>query len=368
MNVLVAGAGLSGATLARTLADSGVHVSVIDKRNHVAGNAYDYVNEKGERIHKYGPHLFHCSKESLAVSFLSRFTEWLPYEHRVSALLKDGRYVPLPVNATTLETLFNVSFGNEEATKQFLNGLRIHDINPTNSDELFLSNVGPYVANILFRPYTQKMWGVPATKVPIGVGARLPVRTDRDDRYFTDSFQCLPKEGYTEMVLKILDHPLIETTLGICFSKELEKEYDHCFLCLPIDQYFDYCYGKLGYRSIKFHKATANEDLNTPVVNFTGTDKYTRCTQWSLLPNSGKHKERTITLEEPCSLDQNPDEYYYPIQTKEFKSLYERYNTLAKEKTNITFCGRTGLFKYLDMAPAVVLHLDVANKFLKGLP
>jgi len=364
MNVLVVGAGLSGATLARSLAEAGVAVTVIDKRNHIAGNAFDYVNENNERIHKYGPHLFHCPKESPAVEFLSRFTEWIPYEHRVTALLANGNYVPLPVNAETIEKIYGVKFTNEEESKNFLKKITDATLVPTNSDELFLASVGPTINDILFRPYTKKMWGVPADQIDIGVGARLPVRTNRDNRYFTDTFQALPKHGYTKMVERMLNHPLIHLSLGLSFSKEMEERFDHCFLAVPIDYYFDYCHGTLPYRSIKFHHQRKLKDQPTPVVNFTDTNKYTRSTQWSLLPNSGKHPVNTVTLEEPCGLSQNPGEYYYPVQNKKSKELYKRYQKLAEDKADITFCGRTGLFKYLDMAPAVVLHLDMAKNFL----
>ena len=367
MTVLVVGAGFAGATIARVLAEAGIGVHLIDKRSHIGGNAFDELNAQGERVHRYGPHLLHGNADSEAVAFLSRFCSWIPYEHRVRALLPDGRTTPLPVNRTTLEDVFAVQLASEFETQVFLDSLRSKDITPLNSDQLFQANVGDQLADLFFRPYTRKMWGVDASELAIGIGARLPVRVNRDERYFTDSFQALPRDGYTDLFRQMLDHPLISLELGCVFEPAMESHYQHCFLSVPIDQYFDHCYGVLPYRSILFHqRMTSSEEQPAPVINFTDSGVYTRSTEWCLLPNSPGSipGQRQVTLEEPCSMERNPGEYYYPVQTKQSQQLLARYQDLAQQQEGITFCGRTGLFRYIDMLPAVTLHLAMARRYL----
>ena len=368
--VLVVGAGLAGATIARVLADNSIKVKIIDKRDHIAGNAFDYINSNNERIHKYGPHLLHCNKNSKALCFLSRFTDWVSYEHRVRALLSDGRTTPLPINQITLEDIFNKRFSNEIEVKEFLDSIRNKNLNPKNTDELFQFSVGEQLSNIFFRPYTRKMWGIDPHELSSNIGARLPVRTNKDTRYFNDDFQALPKNGYSKMVSNMLSHELIDVRLNQNFEKGMENDFDHSFLCVPIDKFFDYEYGILPYRSILFENRFENtKDQEATVINFTDNSKYTRKTQWSLLPNSPikLNKNNTITYEIPCSMDLNPEEYYYPINTKESNEIFNKYKLLAKSIKKISFCGRTGLFRYIDMIPAVLIHLDMANKFIKNL-
>ena len=368
--VLIVGAGLAGSTIARILAENQIKVLIVERRNHIAGNIYDYINSNNERIHKYGPHFLHCHKNSKALKFLSRFTEWIFYEHRVRALLEDGRTTPLPINKITLEDIYKKSFKSEIEVKKFLNSIRNFNLIPKNTDELFESSFGNKLADIFFRPYTKKMWGVDPKQLSINVGARLPVRTNEDCRYFNDSFQALPKNGYTDIVKKMLNHKNIEINLNTPFKKGMEKKFFHSFLSIPIDEYFDFQFGLLPYRSIKFqNRLEKGEDLEVPVINFTDNSPYTRKTQWNLLPNSLNHKGdwRTITYEKPCSMDHNPGENYYPVHTINSKRLFGLYENLSKNQKSITFIGRTGLFKYIDMIPAVGIHLNLAKKFLKEI-
>jgi len=367
---LIVGAGLAGATIARVLVENGLKVEIIEKRNHIAGNIYDDVNFHNERIHKYGPHLLHCNKNDKALKFLSEFTEWVTYEHRVRALLPNGKTTPLPVNKKTLEDIYSKKFKNEEEVKLFLESIRNKELIPQNTDEFFEANVGKKLADLFFRPYTKKMWGVDAKELAVNIGARLPIRTNSDDRYFNDNFQALPKEGYTKMVEKMLNHENINVKLNSNFHKSMEDNFDHSFLCIPIDKYFDYKFGILPYRSIKFEeREESSNNLVTPVINFTDESIYTRKTQWNLLPNSGKSIKniKTITYEIPCSMSENPDEYYYPVQTTKSKKIYEKYYKFSKNFKRITFCGRTGLFKYIDMIPSVTIHQKIAKNFLKNL-
>ncbi len=368
-NILVVGAGLAGSTIARILAENNLNVTILEKRNHIAGNIYDFVNSNNERIHKYGPHLLHCNKKSKALTFLSQFTEWVNYEHKVRALLRDGRTTPLPINKITLEDIYGKKFKTENEVRNFLDSIRNPDINPINTDQLFEATVGNKLADIFFRPYTRKMWGIDPSQLSLNVGARLPVRVNEDTRYFNDDFQALPKNGYAKMIEKMLEHENIQVNLNTIYEKGMENFYNHSFLCLPIDQFFDFEYGVLPYRSIIFeHKKEFNEDLSAPVINFTDDSCYTRKTQWNLLPNCKKKKKdfNTVTYEMPCSMNDNPNEYYYPVQTFSSKNIYQKYEKLAKKQKLITFCGRTGLYKYIDMIPAVMIHMKIAYNFLKN--
>ena len=368
--ILIVGAGLAGSTIGRILAENSFKVVILEKRYHLAGNIFDFVNEKKERIHKYGPHLLHCRKNSEALKFLSKFTKWVKYEHKVRALLQDGRTTPLPVNRLTIEDIFQKSFETEEATKEFLDNIRTKNFIPKNTDELFETTVGNKLADIFFRPYTRKMWGIDPKELSINVGARLPVRTNDDCRYFNDEFQALPKDGYAEMVKKMLDHKNIEIYLDTPFTKGMENKFFHSFLSIPIDEYFNYQFGSLPYRSILFeNRLEDGNDLDSPVVNFTDNSPYTRKTQWNLFPNSPniKSDSKTITYEQPCSMDFNPGEYYYPVQTRDSKRIFSLYEELSKNKSSITFIGRTGLFKYIDMIPAVEIHIRIAKKFIRDI-
>jgi UDP-galactopyranose mutase len=332
---LVVGAGFSGAVIARKLADAGKKIVVIDKRSHVAGNAYDFINPHGIRVHKYGPHLFHTSNLKV-VQWLSNFCEWTDYQHKVKALLADGRYVTLPVNKETCEIV-----GKEN------------------------------IINTFFRPYTMKMWGIDLEKLDPMILDRIPTRDDLNELYFpTDTFQALPTNGYTDLVARILNHPLIEVKLNTSFDKKFELEYSHIFNSMPIDEYFEYVHGKLPYRSIKFH----NVDLPVPrllpvaTVNFTHDYPYTRVTEWKLLPNSRISSAfTTLTIEEPCSYEDNYFERYYPVKDLEGKNtdLYKKYKAMTPD--NVTFIGRCGLYAYLDMHQAISSAQSIADDFIKNI-
>jgi len=332
MTVLVVGAGFSGATIARILADSGQSIHVIDSRDHLAGNAYDSVNEYQIRVHKYGPHLFHTSNQEV-VNFLSRFTEWTTYHHKVKAMLGDGRLVTLPVNKETAEIV-----GKNN------------------------------VLDIFFRPYTKKMWGMSLEEIDTNIIARVPIRDDLNELYFPDdTFQAMPSEGYTSMVKKMLDHPLIKVSLNSPFDKSALDLYDHCFNSMSIDDFFDHIYGRLPYRSIKFHTHTLpiNKVFPVAVVNFTHDEKFTRVTEWKNLPCHGENKVfSTLTFEEPCDYLENNYERYYPVKDMQGinRNLYNQYKELTPD--NVTFIGRCGLYSYLDMHQAIASAMSIAKKYL----
>ncbi len=332
--ILVVGCGLSGAVIARELAERGCKVKVIDKRDHIAGNVYDFVNEHGIRIHKYGPHLFHTKNKNV-LDWLSRFTKWIPYKHKVKAMLEDGRLVTLPVNKETKEIV-----GEENIVETFI------------------------------RPYTEKMWGMKLEEVSPNIINRVPVRDDYNEYYFPDDpYQFIPKDGYTKMVENILNHHNIFVELCTAFSRQLEKDFDHIFNSMPIDEYYNFQFGKLDYRSIKFNHVTLPSSKIYPVsqVNFTNNGPFTRIVEWKNIPGHGENKVLTsLTYEEPCHYTDNNDERYYPVREKEgkYSSIYRKY--LEMENPRVTFIGRLGNYAYLDMDQCVNLALIAAKKFLKN--
>ena len=333
MKILVVGAGFAGATVARILAEAGHTITVIDKRDHVAGNAYDYTNEHGIRIHKYGPHLFHTNNERV-FDFLGRFTEWVPYRHQVKAQLDDGRYVTLPVNRETKEIV-----GEEN------------------------------VLDIFFRPYTRKMWGKELEELDPSIIKRVPIRDDDNEDYFpNDNYQALPLMGYTSLIKKMLEHDNIDVNLNTPFDKVWLNYSDYCFNSMPIDEFFDFYHGELPYRSIKFHNVNLPmaKVLPSGTVNFTHDGPYTRVTEWKNLPCHGFNSQyTTLTYEEPCDYIDNDMERYYPVKDVDGKNreTYEKYKEMIG--SSMTFIGRCGQYVYVDMHQAVNSSIQVAEKFIK---
>jgi len=331
--ILVVGAGFSGAAIARTLADAGHFITVIDKRDHIAGNCYDYENEHGIRIHKYGPHIFHTNNLGV-VNWLRRFGEWVPYQHKVKAILKDGRYVTLPVNKETKEIV-----GEENIIDTFI------------------------------RPYTKKMWGKEIEELDPSILSRVPIRDDMNELYFpNDRYQMMPKHGYTKVFQNIFDHDDIDVQLGVEYDKESNAQYDFIFNSMPIDQYFDYVHGELPYRSIKFHHVDIPSPVLLPVpcVNFTHSGPYTRMTEWKNFPEHGVNDSMTsITYEEPCDYKENNFERYYPVKDLEGtnRDIYKKYREMTPP--NMEFIGRCGMYVYIDMDMAISSAFSTAKEFLK---
>ena len=339
---LIIGAGLSGCTVARTLADAGHTVHIVEKRPHLGGNVFDYVNEHGHRIHKYGPHIFHTSNMEV-VDFLSRFTEWVPYEHRVKALLEDGQLVTLPVNKETKAIV-----GEENVIETF------------------------------FRPYTEKMWGMKLEDVAPSVLKRVPVRDDMNELYFPDdTFQAMPKYGYISMINEMLNHANISCDYDSDLSKSntlsrltlsLLTKADHVFNSMPIDEYFEYEHGKLAYRSLRFHTQSVPIGQAFPVanVNFTDREPYTRVTEWKNFPNSyGDSKFTTLTWEEPCNDFDNNNERFYPVKDVDGKNreLYNEYRKMV-DTDRMTFIGRLGMYVYTNMDMAVNSSKRITERHL----
>ena len=370
--VLVVGAGFAGAVYARTLADAGYVVQVIDQRDHIAGNAYDFVDENGVRRHKYGPHLFHTSNERV-FDWVRKFGEWVPYEHRVRARLREELFVPLPINIETVNSVFNKYLQSEEEMQSFLQGVSEPISAPSNAAEFLYANIGLELTNLFFRPYTKKMWSMNLEQMSADVVKRIPLRFDAEDRYFpNDKYQILPRDGYTSIFENILNHVNINVDLRVRFYLSMEDEYDHVFNSMPIDEYFECQFGELPYRSIKFHHSSQSARARQAwaTTNYTDHGPLTRGTHWHLLPHhlvkdTGKY---TYTEEEPCDYRENSMERYYPVKTADgrFDSIYQLYKARAVENTKITFIGRCGTYQYLDMHQVINQSLMGAEAWIAG--
>jgi UDP-galactopyranose mutase len=369
-NILVVGAGFAGATIARELADSRrYNVHIIDQRNHIAGNAYDPINsELNLRVHQYGPHIFHTNNQRI-FDYLSRFTQWLPYQHKVEAWVDNVGYVPLPINRTTLNIIYQRQLNNEEEVKQFLNSIKCHHSIPANAQQMAENIYGVKLTQLFFARYTQKMWAMSLSELPSDVLARLPVRYDNNNHYFNDTLQAMPKHGYLTLFENLLDHPDIAISLSCGFEKTMEKDYYHVFNSMPIDVYFDEKYGALPYRSIQFiHERVGQHTQPVPTVNFTDEGIYTRQTDWRLYPGCdlGQRSEILLTKEIPCSYEENNFERYYPVKTVAGvpQQIYRQYKSEAEKLSHITFIGRCGQYIYYDMHQVVANSLKIARDFL----
>jgi UDP-galactopyranose mutase len=346
---LIVGAGFAGSVLAERLASQhDARVLLIDRRPHIGGNAYDEPNEAGILYHKYGPHIFHTNSE-MVVEYLSQFTEWRPYEHRVRAVVRD-KLVPIPINRITLNTLFGLDLKTDEEAENYLASRAepVEDIQT--SEDVVVNAVGRELYELFFQGYTRKQWGLDPSELDKSVTARIPTRTNTDDRYFTDSFQAMPKRGYTAMFRKMLDNPLIGVRTGVDFRdlKDSWKEIaDHLIYTGPIDEYFDHRFGKLPYRSLKFDHQTLEQDRfqETGTVNYPAPDvPYTRISEYKHLTGQ-QHPLTTITYEFP-SAEGDP---YYPIPRAENQELFKRYEALADDTDDVTFVGRLATYRYYNM-------------------
>lgn len=352
---LIVGAGYAGSVLAERLArGSGKRVMVVDRRPHIAGNAYDFFNEAGLLVHRYGPHIFHTNSDKV-LQYLSRFTEWRPYEHRVLART-DGMLVPMPINLTTLERLNGRCFTAAEA-EQFLQTMAEPVSVVSSAEDFVVSQVGRNLYEKFFRGYTRKQWGLDPSQLDRSVAARVPTRLSRDDRYFTDRHQCMPLKGYTHMFERMLDHPNISLALGMDFQEAKSAfSYDELIYTGPIDEYFGYCFGPLPYRSLKFRHETLNEEWHQPVgvVNYPAEDvPYTRITEYKHLTGQ-RHANTAVTYEYP-SAQGDP---YYPVPRPENAALFRRYQALADACEGVHFVGRLATYRYYNMDQVVAQALS----------
>jgi UDP-galactopyranose mutase len=361
--VLIVGAGFAGAVIAERLASAGIPSLVIDRRPHIGGNAFDRRDEHGLLIHQYGPHLFHTNSQRI-FEYLSRFTEWRPYEHRVLAVV-DGKKYPIPINRTTINQLYGLDL-DEAGVRAYLDRVREPKSEIKNGEDVVLNAVGRDLYEKFFRGYTRKQWGVEPSELAGSVTARIPVRTNDDDRYFTDTYQAMPLHGYTRMFENILRHPLIEVQLGVDFVSVRETiDPLHTVYTGPVDAYFEYCFGKLPYRSLRFeHEHLPDTPQFQPVtqVNYPNDHEYTRITEFKHATGD-VHPGTSITREYPTA-EGDP---YYPVPSATNEQLFRRYEELAAAEPNVTFVGRLAQYRYYNMDQVVGTALVAAERLIEAL-
>src|SRR5687768_3603807 len=367
---LVVGAGFAGSVIAERLASQhDAHVLVVDRRPHVGGNAYDHLDEAGVLIHQYGPHIFHTNSDEI-VDYLSQFTEWRPYEHKVLAEVR-GQLVPIPINRTTLNMLFGLDLKTDDEAAAYLASRAETVEEIRTSEDVVINAVGRELYELFFQGYTRKQWGIDPSGLDKAVTARIPTRTNTDDRYFGDKHQIMPKHGYTAMFNRMLDHPNIDVLLSTDY-KDIVDEVDagHLVFTGPIDEYFGFRFGKLPYRSLRFEHKIVDQGRYQPVavVNYPDPQvPYTRITEYKHLTGQS-HAKTSITFEYP-SAEGDP---YYPIPRPENQVLFKKYEALADSTPGVTFVGRLATYRYYNMdqvvgqALATFRRLDAARQVEAG--
>jgi UDP-galactopyranose mutase len=355
---LIVGAGFAGSVLAERLAaGSNKKVLICDKRPHIGGNAYDHYNDAGILVHKYGPHIFHTNSREV-FEYLSRFTDWRPYQHRVRASV-DGQIVPIPINLDTINSLYGLSLTSFEV-EEFFKSVAEPCERIRTSEDVVVSKVGRELYEKFFRNYTRKQWGLDPSELDASVTSRVPTRTNRDDRYFTDTYQAMPLHGFTRMFENMLDHPNIKVLLN-CDYREVENQipFRKMIYTGPIDSYFDYCYGKLPYRSLEFKHETHDLPVfqSAPVVNYPNDQLYTRITEFKYL--TGQEHAKTSVVYEFPKAEGDP---YYPVPRKENADVYAQYKSLADATPDVHFVGRLATYKYYNMDQIVAQALTQYGK------
>ena len=357
---LVVGAGFAGSVLAERLAaGSGKKVLVVDKRPHIGGNAYDHYDEHGLLVHKYGPHIFHTNSRDV-FEYLSRFTGWRNYQHRVRASV-DGQLVPIPINLDTINQLYGTQYTSFQLQDFFASVAETRESIRT-SEDVIVSKVGRELYEKFFRNYTRKQWGLDPSELDSSVIARIPVRTNRDDRYFTDTYQAMPLHGYTRMFERILSHPNIKIMLNTDYHEiEGSIPYSQVVFTGPIDEYFDYRFGKLPYRSLQFKFETLSVSQHQPVavVNYPNDYAFTRVTEIKQITGQD-HQKTTLVAEYP----QAEGDPYYPVPRPENAALYKRYQELAEATEGVHFVGRLATYKYYNMDQVVAQALATYSRIV----
>ncbi len=371
---LVVGAGFAGAVIAERLAtQANARVIVCDVRPHIGGNAYDHENEDGILVHKYGPHIFHTNSERV-FRYLSRFTDWRPYEHTVKAEVKTAsgvQHLPVPINRTTVNALYGLDLQTDEECESFFESVAEPIDECKTSEDVVVSKVGRHLYETFFRGYTRRHWGLDPSQLDASVTARIPVRTNTDDRYFGDTFQVMPLHGYTKMFERLLSHPNITVVLGTDY-RDLQHlvSYREMIYTGPVDAFFGYRYGKLPYLSLEFKHETLDlpegqeRALPAPVVNFPDeASPYDRVTEFKALTGQ-RHPKTSLVYEIP-----KPDgdgDPYYPIPRPENADLYRKYKALADSTPGVHFVGRLATYQYYNMDQVTAQALTLAEQLITG--
>ncbi len=360
---LIVGAGFAGSVLAERLASQlDKRVALIDRRSHIGGNAYDHLDANGILVHRYGPHIFHTNADRV-VDYLSQFTEWRPYEHRVLARV-DGQDVPIPINLTTINKLYGLEL-DPAGAEAFLQSRAEPVADIRSSRDVVVNQVGRELYEKFFEGYTRKQWGLDPTQLDKSVTSRVPTRTSDDDRYFLDKHQQMPRDGYTRMFARMVDHPNITVLLNTDYRDVADRiEHGHLVYSGPVDEFFGHCYGRLPYRSLEFRHETHDQEhyQSAAVVNYPSPDiAYTRITEYKQLTGQ-VHPKTSISYEYPGS-EGDP---YYPVPTPENAALYARYEALAAATPNVSFTGRLGTYKYYNMDQVVAQSLALFKRFAEA--
>jgi len=357
---LIVGAGFAGSVLAERLArGAGKKVLLVDRRPHIGGNAYDCYDDAGLLIHRYGPHIFHTNSREV-FEYLSGFTKWRPYEHRVRASV-DGQLVPIPINLDTINQLYGLKLASRDVESFFASVAEPCETIRTSQD-VVVSRVGRELYEKFFRGYTRKQWGLDPSQLDATVTARVPVRTNRDDRYFSDTYQAMPLHGYTRMFENMLDHEGIKILLNCDYREVVDAiPYEKMIYTGPVDEFFDDRYGKLPYRSIRFEHETINQERVQPVavVNYPNEHLYTRVTEFKHLTGQ-EHRKTSVVYEYP----QDEGDPYYPVPRPENAEIYKMYRALAEARTDVHFVGRLATYKYYNMDQVVAQALSVYARII----
>jgi UDP-galactopyranose mutase len=355
---LIVGAGFAGSVAAERLAAGlGKRVLIVDKRPHIGGNAYDEYDDQGLLIHKYGPHIFHTNSRDV-FDYLSRFTPWRPYQHRVLASV-DGQLLPIPINLDTINRLYGLSLSSFEL-EQFFASRAETIARPKTSEDVIVGKVGRELYEKFFRNYTRKQWALDPSELDAQVTARVPVRTNRDDRYFTDTYQAMPLHGYTRMFQRMLTHPNITIALNTDYSDiRNEVEFRQMIFTGPVDEFFHYRYGPLPYRSLAFRFQTVQRPVHQPVavINHPNDYPYTRVTEFKYLTGQ-EHASTSLVYEYP----QAEGDPYYPIPRPENAERYRQYEAAAADTPGVHFVGRLATYKYYNMDQVVAQSLSLCSK------
>jgi UDP-galactopyranose mutase len=359
--IVIVGAGLSGAVLAERYASQGKEVIVLEKRDHIAGNTYDYIAQHGIMKSKYGAHIFHTSDVEVW-NYVNSFSDWKPYEHRVLSSVY-GKLVPVPANIDTYNTILGTNFQKPEELQAWIEAQPyFKKKNPKNSEDSALKRLGSRILyENMFKNYTKKQWDMYPKELEASVMDRIPVRFDHNDRYFSDTYEGMPTEGYTKLVENMLNNENIIVMLNTdYFDHEVEAE--KLFFTGPIDRYFNNKFGELQYRSIKFEDTLVDDDSfqRVAVINYPSTGGYTRIIEHKKLYGIGE-EGFTIVTKEYSTWDGEP---YYPCPTQRNRDLYEQYRLEAEKAEDVIFVGRLANYKYINMDQAIRLALDCyeANK------